>query len=87
MSRLVDWLKDNPRQKFAIFGIGSIGLMCGLIAIVMAEYRMEAGDLRNNVVIGALILCVAGGICALTGYIGLSFGRIARFFEDDKHVK
>ena len=82
MSRLTDWLKGNPRQKFAIFAIGSILLMSGLTAILIAEFRIPPGDFRNNLVLGALVLCVTGGITALIGYLGLSLGRIARFFED-----
>lgn len=85
--RLTRWLKDNPRQKFAIFAIGSLCLMCGLTAILIAEFRVPPGDFRNHLVLGALGLCVLGGVTALVGYIGLSFGRIARFFEEGDDVE
>ncbi len=85
--RLVDWLKDDPRGKFALFGIGSIALLCALITILIAEFRVEPGSFRNNLVLGALALGFLGAVTAAVGYIGLVFGRIARFFEKDDHVK
>ncbi len=85
--RIIDWLKSDPRGKFALFGIGSVALLCGLIAILIAEFRIEPGDFRNNLVLVALALSFLGATTAAIGYIGLTFGRIARFFEKDAHVE
>lgn len=85
--RLIEWLKDDPRKKFALFGIGSIALLSALITILIAEFRIAPGDFRNNLVIGALVVGFLGAVTALVGYVGLTFGRLARFFEKEDHVQ
>lgn len=81
--RLLNWLEKDPAQKFGIFAIGAIVFMLGLCGLVYAEFRLPDTPGRRDFVLLALGLSALGGTTALVGYLGLSIGRISKFFRDD----
>ncbi len=81
--RVLRWLESDPGQKFGIFAVGAILLMLGLCGLIYAEHRLPDTPARRDFVLLALGLSAIGGVTALVGYLGLSIGRILKFFRDD----
>jgi len=84
--RITGWLlarADNHKNNLQLLITGAAVFFIGASFIIWADQSLVSSVRQELIALIGLIMCAAGCLTALLGYLGLSILRLLRFFNDN----